>query len=318
MALRSYALSLASLLLVVGACASSGAPTKERPLTPLAELPEAYGEAWRAYRTRDPEWAVLREQALDDPELAQFLVDNFLRDLVNAYDRSRLAAAGRADGPFERARAELITFQEHSVPVLVELVRVGDGVVSFLARDLLVEIGAPSTATALSLFDDPDERVRQRAAELFVELPGPLRASQGDEAAVLARLKAELEADPSWVVRALCARALGRRGAGLADPRPARIGLLGALDDEDGKVRETAAEALLVLGDPRAVPGLIEAFEHGLEQGDLATMRAARSSLRGLCGVERKTPDDWRRFWDENRRDLIEAAAARRRGSGDG
>ena len=83
-------------------------------------------------------------------------------------------------------------------------------------------------------------------------------------------------------------------------------------------MRETAAEALLVLGDPRAVPGLIEAFEHGLEQGDLATMRAARSSLRGLCGVERKTPDDWRRFWDENRRDLIEAAAARRRGSGDG
>jgi len=290
------------LLLFTALTSCASQPKAQGGLVPMTELPERHREVWRAYHTGGPTWVIERERALDDPELAAFLVDNLVREMVRAYDRSRISATGRADGPFERARAELVTFADHSAPVLVELVRVGDSVVAFLALDLLREIGAAGVPAAAALLDDPNELVRGRGAELLAELPGPVEG----EDALRGRLAELVAGDESWIVRAQCARALGRRGRLEADTRPARIALAPALLDEDPKVVETAARALGELGDPRAVPSLIDAYERAVGGGDLAAMRAALESLRTLTGADRRSPGDWRRFWSENRRAVLE------------
>jgi hypothetical protein len=290
---------LLPLLLLLTSCASES--SERGGLVPVAELPERHREVWSAYHTGGPDWTLERERVLDDPALAAFLVDNLVREMVRAYDRSRISATGRADGPFERARAELVTFSDHSAPVLVELVRVGDSVVAFLARDTLREIGAGSVPAAAALLDDPKEFVRGRGAELLFELPGPAE----NEDAVRDRLAELVATDESWLVRAQCARALGRRGSFEADKRPARIALAEGRRDEDPKVVETSAKALGDLGAPRAVPGLIDAYERAIAAGDLAAMRGCLESLRTLTGADRRAPEDWRRFWSENKRDVL-------------
>ena len=69
------------------------------------------------------------------------------------------------------------------------------------------------------------------------------------------RLTAALR-DERWRVRESAARALGL----ICDPR-AVDGLLAALRDRDGAVRTVAAEALGLIGDPKAIKGLMALFK---------------------------------------------------------
>lgn len=298
--------SIALAALALAACGAP--PAKPDAVVPIAELPPRHQEVWRAYHAGGAPWIVERERVLDDPELARFLVDNLVGEMVRAYDRSRLAVTGRKDGPFERARAELVVFHEESTPVLVELVRIGDGVVAFLARDVLVEIGAESVGASLGLLADRDERVRQRGAELQAELGGP--AAPEVEEAARARLVELVADDPSWAVRALAAKALGRRGRVARETSRARVALVAALGDDDPAVVQAAVEALADLGDPRGVPSLIEAYEAAQRGGQLKTLQAARRSLRALTGTDRESPDAWRAFWQAERGRLLQRAEA--------
>ncbi len=70
---------------------------------------------------------------------------------------------------------------------------------------------------------------------------------------------------------------------------------------------ESAAKALRVLAEPRAIPILIDALERNASRGDLAALRATQSALRELSGQTRdRTPEEWRTWWREaGERELV-------------
>lgn len=279
-------------------CASSAPRAPAGSVLKQDELPRREREVWERYHAGGAAWELEREHVLADPGLGRFVVDNLVREMVSSYDRSRLARAGELAGPFERAAAELVELAPISTPVLIELLGVRDGIVSFLAADLLARIGAPALPPLLTKLGDPQPEVRRRSAELCARLP--IGASSAEEASVGEALARLVQQDKAWIVRAQAARALGARGARQKHKGFAAGVLTRALSDGDPAVVESAANALRELSEPRAVPLLIDALERSLAAGALAPARAAQESLRGLTGQKRDLlPQEWRRWWAE-------------------
>lgn len=302
-AVQAPACLVALLLLVLGsACAGQAARAPAGSVVQEAQLPARERGVWEHYHAGGAAWELDRERVLADPALGRFVVDNLVREMVASYDRSRLARSGERAGPFERAQAELVVLAPLSTPVLVELVGVRDGIVSFLGADLLARIGAPALHPLLAKLGDPQAEVRRRAAELFARLPRG--ASSAEEAQVGEALAKLVRSDSAWIVRAQAARTLGARGARDAHKGFAAGVLTRALSDTDAAVVESAASALRELAEPRAVPLLVDALERSLAAGDLAAARAAQESLRSLTGYKRDLlPQEWRRWWaDEGER----------------
>lgn len=292
------AVLLFALLLSLGsACASGGQPVE--PLTPEAELPESYRQAWRAWYEESEEWPRLREQVSEDPELAAFLVDNLVRVMVRFYDHAALAERGELPGPFERARRELVYLGPHSAPVCIELVVVGDGPVAFLASDVLDSIDDPRwTLPVAERLAAEDARERRRAAGLLALLPH----ARGDEEVVWDLLEVAALTDAEWSVRAQAVETVGVRAALARElSRPRRILSL-ALADDDSKVVQTACAALGSTRDPRAVPAVINLLEKLEREGrNVGTARAAQACLCALTAESREREvAEWRSWWREN------------------
>ena len=151
-----------------------------------------------------------------------------------------------------------------------------DGAVKSAAAEALGRIGDPKAIPALiKLFKDPSKIVRETAGTALVYI--------GDESipALINALK-----DPHFVIRCHGVRALGGMTTdyqvGRAWTKDARVvdALVEALKDEDRAVREDATIALGIIGDPRAVDGLVEAMKDG------AVKRHAIASL-GMIGDAR-------------------------------
>jgi hypothetical protein len=292
----------ASAFLAAGlaACAASrtapsGTPSAsaEPRVVALSEVPAAQREAWQAWMQGGAAWDLALERVRRDPEVARFVVDNLVRVMVRSYDRSALATAGKAPGPFERAQQDLVALAAFSTPVLAELLRLPDGVVAFLAADRLVAIGAPATAGAVPLLGDGRPETRRRAAELLGRLPH----AGADEIALEQKLAALVAGDAEWAVRAEAARALGARGARHSHKGYA-LGVLGrALADPDPAVVRSAVAGLEALGEPSAIPRLADALERAVAAGDVGLTQAIQRALARLSGDERpRTPAEWRRF----------------------
>lgn len=284
------------------ACTTNAARAPAGSVVQAGELPQREREVWERYHAGGAAWELERERVLADPALGRFVVDNLVREMVSSYDRSRLARAGERAGPFERAQSELVELAPISTPVLVELVGVRDGIVSFLGADLLARIGAPALRPLLAKLGDAQPEVRRRAAELYARLPpGAGSAEEAQVGEALARL---VEKDPAWIVRAQAARSVGARGARGTHKGFAAGVLARALADADASVVESAANALRELAEPRAVPLLIDALERSLAAGQLGAARAAQETLRALTGQKRDLlPQEWRRWWaDEGER----------------
>ncbi|MCB9914255.1 MAG: glycosyltransferase [Planctomycetes bacterium] len=293
-------------LLALLALAACGAPGDARahdaaPLTAEAELPPDYRDAWRAWYDDAPEWGTWRERALADPHLAAFLVDNLLRVMVKFYDHAALTQAKDLPGYFERAQRELLYLRDASGPVLVELVRVGDGVVSVLAGDLLVRMDdARWTLATLALTEDAAPEVRRRALELCARLPH----AHGDEPRVLARLEPLALADPEWHVRAQAVRALGARALAGSDLVVVRRVLSRALADDDRAVALEAARQLAASVDLGAVPALLNQLERRerAAEPELTVVRGLDEALARVTGVQGlHGARAWRAWWRENR-----------------
>lgn len=295
----------ASLLaaLALGACSSTS--ERSRPdgtgrMASREELPAAQRAAWSAWQENGPAWEEGRAAWLAAPEVARFLVDNWILVMVRTYDRSGLARRGALPGPFERARQELLHARERSAPVLLELVAIADGVVARLAADLLVEMDDPALALAAAeKLDAEDPAGRQRAADLLARLPHALDAEPAVEEALA---RAALD-DPEWTVRAQAARAMGLRAERGGRLERAREVLSRALGDEDPAVARAACEALGTLRDPRAVPALVNHLERRVRAGaGLAEVRTIEAALRAATGDPRsRTPQEWRAWWQEHR-----------------
>lgn len=283
-------------LLLLTACA---APGPSAQLRPVGELPQEYRDTWVAWVERDPGWPAIRSRVLDDPQLTSFLVDNLARIMLRAYRGGAIVGAHDPGvGPFERARAELTRLGSASVPTLAELMAIGDGTASLLCGDVLVDIGAAALDYVPRLLERGAALERARGAELLGRLPH----SGGGEADLLRTLGLCLLEDPDWAVRKASAVALGRRGSQHIELGPTRQTLSRALSDGDGDVSRAAVLALARLGDPLAVPALLNHLERAQRSADLVSYEAGQRALRALTGTRAaQTPREWRDWWRANR-----------------
>lgn len=278
-------------------CASSRSADSNPRVVALDQLPERERAVWEAWQKGGARWELERDRVRADPQLARFLVDNLVRTLVKSYDRAQLARAGQQNGPFERASAELVALAEHSTPVLDGLLAVPDGIVAFLAADVLARIGAPALPYVSARLEGGLPETRRRAAELCERLP---HAAQG-EIELQQRLAKLVEHDEAWIVRAQAARALGARGS-RHDHKGYALGVLGrALADADVAVVENAAAGLAALGERRAVPVLARALRPAAQKGQVKGVRAIQGALRALTGVrEDLEPEAWLDWFDRH------------------
>jgi len=285
------------------ACSGPSAKPTEGRVVRAEELPAREREVWELYHAGGAKWELERERVLADPALTRFLVDNLVREMVKSYDRSHLAQAGEKQGPFERASAELVACAPHSTPVLAEMLALRDGVLAFLAADLLVRIGTPALEAVQAKLAHAEPEVRRRAAELLGRLPHAGEA----EGRIEESLGARAEKDEAWIVRAQAAQALGARGAQHTHKGYAAGVLARCLCDADPSVSESAANGLRTLAEPRAIPILIDALERNAARGNLAALRSTQAALRELSGQKLDlSAEDWRRWWrEEGERALV-------------
>lgn len=283
-------------LLLCAACSTPRSGSQGGEIVRPEALPTNEREAWELYHAGGAKWELERERVLADPNLSRFLVDNLVREMVKSYDRSRLAHTGEQQGPFERACDELVLLQKHSIPVLAEMLGLRDGIVAFLASELLVRIGAPANEPVRNKLDDPTPEVRRRASELLGRLP----PAGEREVALEEHLGRIAQNDKAWIVRAQAAQALGARGSRHTHKGYAAGVLARCLSDADPAVSESAAKGLLTLAEPRAIPFLIDALERNSARGDLAALRTTQEALRGLSGEKQdRGPEEWRAWWRE-------------------
>ena len=303
------AVSLAALLMAAGCTAllaagctvllASGCTVPAEEPTPVlrasSQLPEAERQLLEAWRSRGSDWPLVREQALEDPRLASFLVDNALLDLIRAWQRGEFTFTEA--GGYEEVRAEVLALGAAAAPSVAALLGLGNGYGPAIASDVLLRLG-PAGARALLAEVAPDRSalVRGQALDLlggFAPLGADLEA-QVRTAAIDA-----LARDPEWIVRERAARTLARRAAGGRQGEDATLDAVGALSrglrDADPAVVRAAAVGLGLVGDRRAVPALVNHLERVLRGDDLAAARAAQRGLETLTGATGpRTPAQWR------------------------
>ncbi len=297
----SAAASLVALLLAAGCTAllAAGCAVPAEEPTPVlrasSQLPEAERRLLEAWRSRGSDWPLVREQALEDPRLASFLVDNALLDLIRAWQRGEFTFTEA--GGYEEVRAEVLALGAAAAPSVAALLGLGNGYGPAIASDVLLRLG-PAGARALLAEVAPDRSalVRGQALDLLGGF-APLGADL--EAQVRTASIDALARDPEWIVRERAARTLARRAAGGRQGEDATLDVVGALSrglrDADPAVVRAAAVGLGLVGDRRAVPALVNHLERVLRGDDLAAARAAQRGLETLTGATGpRTPAQWR------------------------
>jgi HEAT repeat protein len=285
------------IALLTAACSST--PPRER-LT-FEQLEEAQREGIEAIREGGERWERTVAAAAEDDRLALFLAENLAVELVRLYERGALSRAGSDASPYERVRRAIGQLGPPAHDLLASMVAEGDDVVAGCGIDALVPLGPVAVEQALRLSTDGRDLVRRRAFELIGRL-GP--ASPADEDRIATCLRRAVVEDASWVVRAEAARAAGRR-AGDHVPRDRYVSLLlHALADADPTVLGRAADGLANFGDPRAVPGLVEALSR--VDGQIGAHDRVQRALKTLLGEPRNlSRDQWWQVWIERREALL-------------
>ncbi|MCH7614817.1 MAG: HEAT repeat domain-containing protein [Nitrospinae bacterium] len=171
-----------------------------------------------------------------------------------------------------------------------------DGAVKSAAAEALGRIGDSKAVPALiKLFKDTSKIVRETAGTALLYI------GEDSIPALIETLK-----DPHFVVRCHGVRALGGMTTdyqmGRAWTTDSRVvdALIVALKDEDRAVREDATIALGIIGDPKAVDGLIEAMKEGAVKrhaisalgmiGDARALQPVMDALKGKGFIQQGTP----------------------------
>jgi HEAT repeat protein len=139
---------------------------------------------------------------------------------------------------------------EEGVAVFALLLRaepVNDGVRAAIIQALGINPSDAATEALISALANQSATVRAVTVEVLTERSGDL--------ATLALAKAVRE-DDSTVLREIAAVGLGERGDESVTPT-----LLQALTDPDLSVRYAAASAIELIGDKRAITGLVDALD---------------------------------------------------------
>ncbi len=171
-----------------------------------------------------------------------------------------------------------------------------DGAVKSAAAEALGRIGdSKAVPTLIKLFKDTSKIVRETAGTALLYI------GEDSIPALIETLK-----DPHFVVRCHGVRALGGMTTdyqmGKAWTTDSRVvdALIVALKDDDRAVREDATIALGIIGDPKAVEGLIEAMKEGAVKrhaisalgmiGDARALRPVMDALKGKGFIQQGTP----------------------------
>lgn len=288
-------LSASLSIALVSGCASNGAETrKNQELTPLDQIPEEYATAWKAWREQAPEWSEWRPKVKADSKLANFFVDNLVRVMIKTYENSKLRMRGDLAGPFERSCRELRYLRDYSAPVMIELIPMGDTIVSYLAGDLLVQINEGRWCLPLAAkLQGGEPEDRRRAAEWLGKLP----LAGEDEDAVWVLLEVTLQ-DPDWTVRVQGLNTIGLRARARGRVDLARPLLCKALADGNTDVVKVACLALATNQDLEGVPALINLLERGERDQQFHIIKAAQDALRTITEQEDAVGSaDWRKWW---------------------
>jgi HEAT repeat protein len=203
----------------------------------------------------------------------------------------RLVAALRDDRWRVResaARALGLIGDKRAVDGLIAALRDRDGTVRTVAAEALGRLGDPKAIKGLmALFKDTSKLVRVSATIALTQI------GHATVEPLIESLK-----DENFQVRLHSVQALGgitsdypTGRSWLQDSRPVP-GLIALLKDKDRAVREDAAIALGMIGDPSAVPALIEALQDGqvkvraiMALGMIGDTRAVEPLIRILEGI---------------------------------
>ncbi len=217
----------------------------------------------------DPIMEVRNDAVAAMAHVGESTVERLIQALKDERWRVREHAA-KACGDIKDARA---------VDPLIAACRDRDGAVKSAAAEALGKIRAAKAVPALvKLFRDTSKTVRETAGTALVTIGEPSVDPLF-----------EALADRDFVVRCHAVRALGgmttdyQIGRSWVKHTKVVDKLLDMLKDPDRAVREDATIALCMIGDPRAVDGLIEAMKDG------AVKRHAIMSL-GMIGDARALP----------------------------
>ncbi len=292
-AARFVALLASPALCFVAAGCLSSKPTSK--VVPLASLEQNYRSVLEAYGEGGEAWEAARAEALDDPKLTRFLVDNLAREMVRAFESGGQVLLAAEDNPYIRAREELIELGAPTVNLAAGMLAEGDDVLAYHGADLIEGIGEPAVPALVDLLRDSRDSVRRRAAGVAGGLDAGSPALERALTDLLTR-------DSEWIVRAQAARAIGTR---LAEQRAAateREHLSACLEvatrDEDILVAAEAALALGPLQDLRAAPALIEVLDRAEGEGHPLAARRAQTALQTLfADPTPRGSGGWQAYW---------------------
>ncbi len=306
-----------STLFVLAACGATG--DSKSAHKPTAELSTDKREVIAAFRAGGSEWSRMREVVRGQPPLANFVVDNMVDQMLRSYKGAQMTQTGNPNGPFERARQELIELGEYSSPVLAELIDadVSDAVVAFLAADVLCAIGPAAMPEVTARLSAKNAETRRRAIAILREPGFALPEASSASQSLFAQLATLAVSDREWIVRAEACATLGSRGARMTNKRETREVLIRALLDADDDARGSATRALGALGDPRAFPALIDLLAQEVNRGNPRNVTGVRRSLVELAQDPTLEPRarglsirDWRAYWKAESPRLLEQRAA--------
>lgn len=263
----------------------------------VEQLPQSHRDLLRAYGAGGEAWESARTQALADPALTRFLVENLFLELVRAHRSLGGDDGERAQRARDRARTELARLGAPAAPTLAAALEVADDVAAELAAQTLGAIGRPALPALLEVLTAPEANARQRAALALARMPHGAREEPRVREALVGA-----SADKEWFVRAQVARALGARGVRDVETTPWRVALEKLLADPDEAVVEAAAGALIELADPLAIRALIEALGGATDEAQLRKFRALQGALERLSGAgPQPSLAAWQAWWRENR-----------------
>ncbi len=297
----SHPAALAAALALCAACSTE--PEAPPPLSASEEEEKARVERLVAlYQTGDPTWPSARDEALEDPRIAELLVQNFIRAMLRAHERERAGAAMVGSWTdFREHQAQLVAMGDAAAPLLAVGLRADDKVVVALVKDTLVQIGARAVAPLQSSFAASSDAAERR------EILSVLASIGG---VPMIEVFARYLGDPEWQVRGEAYLSLGRIaasfGADAAARQRVRELLVRGFGDGDAFVRRQAVKGLAEMADAEALALLISRYARAQE------LRLSVEERQDLLQVLRRTT----RMPGAVRVDEFEAWLARRRGNG--
>ena len=276
-------------------------------------LDEKYSDLLLAWKQGGFLWEVKRSQALGDPELTTFLVDNLLVLLFDEYRAIQVNSAvpgsvtTLARNPvFDRTCNELILCGEPAAEALAETLALSGDLMADLSQEVLMKMGAAAAPPVCALLDREKAAVRYRAASSLGRLP----SAGMSEAAVLQRMGKAARDDASDLVRVKVTESIGERGlwsqmgrpTADIDTAPYRLELEACLANSSETVRIAGAKAMESLGDRRGIGALIQAAAAAGTADRTRELKTHADTMAALAGVDHGWDmNKWRLWWRDNK-----------------